>query len=407
MTGRIQVHGLGKVYKRYPSRWSRLREWLTLGSQLRHERHWALRDVSFEVASGEAVGIIGLNGAGKSTLLKLVTGTTTPTTGSVAIEGRVAALLELGMGFHPDFTGRQNVMIAGQLLGLTASRLKFLLPEIEGFAELGGYMDQPVRVYSSGMQVRLAFALATAERPDVLIVDEALSVGDAYFQHKCLARIRTYREAGTTLLLVSHDKQAIKSMCSRAILLHRGRIESEGCPESVLDFYNALLADFEKQNVKQISLEDGRTLTISGTGEASIRRVELRDDQGRQTSVVAVGSAVSLVIEVIVNQPIERLVLGYGIRDKYGQVVYGTNTALTGQTLSSLRPGQEVRFEVAFATNLGPGSYSVQLALVSAETHLDRNYEWRDMALVFSVVNLAHVGFEGCAWLPPTIRISL
>ena len=178
--GAIVVTSLGKAYKQYPTRWSRLAEWVIPGRP-RHKLKWVLRDVSFSVQPGEAVGLIGINGAGKSTLLKLITGTTQPTTGTVFMEGRVAALLELGMGFHPDFTGRQNVYMAGQLLGMTVEEIAALMPEIEAFAEIGDYMDQPVRVYSSGMQMRVAFSVATARRPDILIVDEALSVGDAYF----------------------------------------------------------------------------------------------------------------------------------------------------------------------------------------------------------------------------------
>src|SRR5205085_1659835 len=211
------------------TRWSRLAEWMIPGRP-RHKLKWVLRDVSFSVKPGEAVGLIGINGAGKSTLLKLITGTTQPTTGGVHMEGRVAALLELGMGFHPDFTGRQNVFMAGQLLGMTVDEIARLMPEIEAFAEIGDYMDQPVRVYSSGMQMRVAFSVATARRPDILIVDEALSVGDAYFQHKSFARIRSFREMGTTLLFVSHDKSAIQALCDEAILLHGGRIAIQGDP---------------------------------------------------------------------------------------------------------------------------------------------------------------------------------
>lgn len=184
-------------------------EWLDPRGKPRHELHWVQQGLNFEVRAGEAVGIIGMNGAGKSTLLKMIVGTTQPTTGSVEMTGRVAALLELGMGFHPDFTGRQNAIMAGQLLGMSVEEILTLMPDIEAFAEIGEYIDEPVRVYSSGMQVRLAFAVATARRPDVLIVDEALSVGDAYFQHKSFDRIREFRKRGTTLLIVSHDKQAI------------------------------------------------------------------------------------------------------------------------------------------------------------------------------------------------------
>ena len=240
--GTITVTNLGKAYKQYPNRWSRLAEWVLPGSKPRHTLKWVMQDVSFTVNPGEAVGISGINGAGKSTLLKMITGTTQPTTGSVHITGRVAALLELGMGFHPDFTGRQNAFMAGQLLGYSVEDIARLMPEIEAFAEIGDYIDQPVRVYSSGMQMRLAFSVATAHRPDVLIVDEALSVGDAYFQHKSFNKIREFREKGTTLLIVSHDRSAIQSLCDRAILLEHGSVAKDGSPEDVMDFYNAIIA---------------------------------------------------------------------------------------------------------------------------------------------------------------------
>src|SRR5690606_6960679 len=239
----------------------------------RHSLKWVLRDLSFTVEPGEAIGLIGVNGAGKSTLLKIITGTTQPTTGSVQISGRVAALLELGMGFHPDFTGRQNAVMAGQLLGYTVEEISDLMPEIEAFADIGDYIDQPVRVYSSGMQMRVAFSVATARRPDVLIVDEALSVGDTYFQHKSFERIRQFRRKCTTLFIVSHDKQAIQSICDRAILLIRGRLAFEGEPEVVMDYYNALLAEHQNQTIEQTITPSGKTQTISGTGDVRVHRI--------------------------------------------------------------------------------------------------------------------------------------
>lgn len=257
--GHILVNNVGKAYKKYSSRFGRLIEWVSPFNTTKHSKIWVLKDISFKVNPGEAVGIIGINGAGKSTLLKLITGTIQPTIGSVSLTGRVAALLELGMGFHPDFTGRQNVYMSGQLLGLTTADIERLMPDIEDFAEIGEYIDQPVRVYSSGMQMRLAFSVATAVRPDILIVDEALSVGDAYFQHKSFDRIRKYRLEGTTLLLVSHDKAAIQSICDRAILLNAGKIEMEGQPEAIMDCYNALLAEKASVNtLRQEKSQDGK-----------------------------------------------------------------------------------------------------------------------------------------------------
>ncbi|MBU1137462.1 MAG: ABC transporter ATP-binding protein, partial [Proteobacteria bacterium] len=228
---------MGKKYKRYPNRWTRLGEWFSLGKYQGHKATWVLRNLSFEVNDGESLGIIGVNGAGKSTLLKLLTRTSAPSEGSVEISGRVSALLELGMGFHQDFTGRVNALMTCQMMGYSSEEAHGLIEEIREFSELGDYLDQPVRVYSTGMQVRLAFSAATVTRPEILIVDEALSVGDAYFQHKCIRRIREYREQGTTLLFVSHDPGAVKSLCNRAILLDGGAIIKDGAPDSVLDYY--------------------------------------------------------------------------------------------------------------------------------------------------------------------------
>lgn len=404
--GTVSVTNLGKAYKQYPTRWSRLAEWVTPGHKPRHTLKWVMQGVSFTVNPGEAVGIIGINGAGKSTLLKMITGTTQPTTGSVSISGRVAALLELGMGFHPDFTGRQNVFMAGQLLGCSVEEITRLMPEIEAFAEIGDYIDQPVRVYSSGMQMRLAFSVATAHRPDVLIVDEALSVGDAYFQHKSFNRIREFGKQGTTLLIVSHDKSAIQSICDRAILLNAGKLAMEGAPEAVMDYYNALLANHQNQTVKQETTTDGKIQTISGTGEAEVSSIQLTDKLGNPIEVVDVGQEVRLQIMVQAKKPIERLVLGYGIKDRLGQVIYGTNTDLKNQPLFNVAIGSHHLYDIQFPANLGPGTYSIQTALCSTDTHLANNYEWRDLALVFNVVNIGKPHFAGCAWIDPLIEIS-
>jgi lipopolysaccharide transport system ATP-binding protein len=402
--GTITVANLGKAYKQYPTRWSRLIEWVDPRGKPHHTPHWVLRDVSFSVRSGEALGIIGINGAGKSTLLKMIVGTTQPTVGSVTMTGRVAALLELGMGFHPDFTGRQNAMMAGQLLGFSVEELLALMPEIETFAEIGEYIDQPVRVYSSGMQMRLAFSVATARRPDVLIVDEALSVGDAYFQHKSFDRIREFRKQGTTLLIVAHDKAAIQAICDRAILLNAGRLEMEGPPEAVMDYYNAMLADRGNYEVKRETSDDGAVQTISGTGEAVVDEVVLVDESGQPVEVIGVGQPVALRIKVKCVRAIPELVVGYMIKDRLGQTVFGTNTYHLKQVLVDLAQGQSVELHFEFTANLGVGSYSVAVALHTGDAHLANNYEWRDRVLMFNVVNMKVEDFVGVAWLRTTVR---
>jgi lipopolysaccharide transport system ATP-binding protein len=404
--GTIQVSDIGKAYKQYKNRWLRLCEWLFPFIGAKHSKKWILQNIDFTVNAGEAVGIVGMNGAGKSTLLKIITGTTTPTTGSVTMHGKVAALLELGMGFHPDFSGRQNAYMAGQLLGYSHDEIHNAMQSIEEFAEIGEYIDSPVRVYSSGMQVRLAFSVATAYRPDILIVDEALSVGDTYFQHKSFERIKQFQKQGTTLLFVSHDKGAIQAICDRAVLLNNGSIAMQGQPEAVMDYYNAMLADKQNQSVTQTTTEDGRTQTISGTGEARVEEIKLLDENGNSIEVVDVGQMITLSVKVKTYQFIERLVLGYGIKDRLGQTIYGTNTDLTKQVMYNVAQGDIITYNLSFKANLGMGSYSVQTALVSTDTHLVNNYEWRDLALVFNVINLNKSHFAGCAWLEPDINIE-
>lgn len=404
--GTITVSNLGKAFRQYPTRWSRLREWITPGHKDFHQLKWVLQDISFSVRPGEAVGIVGVNGAGKSTLLKLITGTSQPTSGSVHMTGRVAALLELGMGFHPDFTGRQNALMAGQLLGLNGDEFAKLMPEIEAFAEIGEYIDQPVRVYSSGMQVRLAFSVATVIRPDILIVDEALSVGDAYFQHKSFERIRDLRNQGTTLLIVSHDKGAIQSICDRAILLSKGRKLLEGKPESVLDYYNAAIVDDANNQITQTVTDKGVTQTVSGTGKARIVNVRLLDSSGNAVEVVDVGSELALEIQVEIDSKIDTLVAGFLIKDRLGQEIFGTNSYHHQQVLTDLNDNSHLTYRYHFRADLGPGSYSIAVALHKTESHLSENYEWRDMATLFKVVNLSQKFFIGAAWIEPHLEIS-
>ena len=404
--GSITVTQLSKAYKQYPSRWSRLAEWLIPFGKERHKTKWVLKDLSFNVYAGEAVGIVGVNGAGKSTLLKMITGTTQATMGSVSVSGRIAALLELGMGFHPDFTGRQNAIMAGQLLGYSIEELNRLMPEIESFAEIGDYIDQPVRVYSSGMQMRLAFSVATASRPDILIVDEALSVGDTYFQHKSFDRIREFNKLGTTLLIVSHDKGAVQGICDRAILLNDGRLAMEGEPEAVMDYYNAMLAEKGNQKIRQELSLDGKIITTSGTGEATIVDAVMINDQNKAIDIVDVGQSVRIKIKVQINQDIPELVLGYMIKDRLGQPIFGTNTHHLRQVSKQLVAGEAIEFILGFSANLGEGSYSIAIALHTADSHVNNNYEWRDRAILFNVINIDKEKFVGVAWLPATLEVQ-
>lgn len=403
----LSVHNIGKAYRTYRNEFYRVLSWFGINADAKNET-WTLRNINFFIRPGEAVGIIGQNGAGKSTLLKIITGTLKPTTGKILVNGKISAILELGMGFHPDLTGRQNVYHSAGLMGYTHENVDQVINDIEEFAEIGEYFDQPVRLYSSGMQVRVAFAVATAFRPEILIVDEALSVGDAYFQHKSFEKIREFREQGTSLLFVSHDKAAILSLCDRAILLDKGIVIKDGEPEEVTDYYNALIAQKSDStsNIKQEKLSNGSIATISGTGEATVKEISLRDKYGDIVETVGVGDDVTLKIIVEVREDLPTLVLGYGIKDRLGQVIFGTNTYLMKQVLHNVRKDELYEFNINFPANFGLGSYSIQTALVDKDTHLTANYEWRDMALMFSVVNINKNHFAGLMWNEPKIEIN-
>ena len=421
MSGEMRVESVGKAYRVWGSEWMRALSWFGVPTRPKEE-HWVLRDVSFSIAPGEAVGVIGQNGAGKSTLLKLITGTAQPTEGRVTRTGRVAAILELGMGFNPDLTGRQNAFHSAGLMGYTQEQIESAMPEIEAFAEVGDYFDQPVRTYSSGMQVRVAFAVATAFTPDLLIVDEALSVGDSYFQHKSFDRMRRFREEGTSIMLVSHSPTDVKALCDRVILLDKGRVLKDGAPDEVIDYYNALIAKKENEQlaVEQRRSKSGWVTTRSGTGQAKVASLRLIDpDAGTEVAVATVGQSLRLVLEADVLSDIPSLVLGFMLRDKQGHIVWGSNTWHSQQVQSNLRGGERVVFSLDFTCRLGPGSYSVSPALVSTETHLVDNFEWVDNLIVFDVINAGVATFIGSNWLdasfsverkeqaPPSSRVQL
>jgi len=398
----ITVTNLGKAYKQYPARWSRLAEWLLPGRKPRHSTKWVLKEVSFTIEPGESVGIVGINGAGKSTLLKMITGTTQPTTGSVQINGRVAALLELGMGFHPDFTGRQNVVMAGQLLGHSAEEIVRIMPEIEAFAEIGDYIDQPVRVYSSGMQVRLAFGVATAVRPEILIVDEALSVGDVYFQVKCYQRISKFKEQGTTLLLVSHSPEAVVKHCERAILLKDHRVAMDGPSRAVTNRYlDELFGKKEKAASGAPGVTGAATKLLSGTGDEfhtrpGYHRQEHRWGHGGAAIldylIVAEGKEYPSRIQgnapsdfyfkVRFDSDFNEVVPGFLIKTMEGIFLYGTNSFIStqGRTAVSARAGEVKVFKFSLPLTLNEGYYLVSFGISSGNplqelVPLDRRYD--------------------------------
>lgn len=405
MNNVLEVKNISKSFKDYSSEFKRILSWFGLKFKPLEE-HQILKHISFSIAPGEAVGIVGQNGAGKSTLLKIITGTLKPSEGSIEIDGRISAILELGMGFHPDLTGRENTYHSAGLMGYTHEQIDAVIDEIEAFAEIGEYFDQPVRTYSSGMQMRVAFGVVTAYRPEILIVDEALSVGDAYFQHKSFDKIRQFQIEGTTLLIVSHDRGAIQGICNRAILLDKGFIIKDGEPEEVMDYYNALIAEKENSKTVQIKLDNGKVQTISGTGEAKVEEIGIYNEKNEKIEFISVGESVELRVKVKVYEKLPNLTLGYMVKDRLGQAVYGTNTHHYKETINNLEIDDYINFSFLFNVNLGVGSYSITVALHSNDTHIDANYEWKDQAIVFNVINVSKNFFTGVCWMEPKVSVS-
>jgi lipopolysaccharide transport system ATP-binding protein len=429
--GSIRVSGLGKAYKQYPKRWSRAAEWLLPFRGAQHELKWVLKDVNFDIAPGEAIGLIGVNGAGKSTLLKLITGTTSPTTGAIEVQGRIAALLELGIGFHPDFTGRQNAVISGQLQGLNVEEITALMPEVEAFAGIGSYIDEPVRVYSSGMQMRLAFSVATCIRPDILIVDEALAVGDVFFQQKCFDRIDAFARAGTTLLFVSHSSTTILNICSRCLLLRDGVLAFDGPPKAAIDLYQAdMLAGSHEMASQAVGGEtasggaadgfdgvDEWDLTANVCGSAGsivspIARclaVQFVDGNGGVTNAVLADQMVRLKVVYWVTRACDDPHVGFKIRNRYGSVIFETNTYCMRQPLGKTSENSILSVEFSFAMNLLPEEYTVTVGLSNggyAEGSFDEILSYLHEVVSFSVVpNPQAITWAGVVNLNPQVRL--
>ncbi len=426
--GSIVAQGLGKAYKQYRNRWARLADWMLPGT--RHGLKWVLEDIAFEIRPGEAVGLIGVNGAGKSTLLKLITGTTQPTTGGVALHGRVAALLELGLGFHPDFTGRQNAVMAGQLIGLDAGQVEALMPEILAFADIGDYIDQPVRVYSSGMQVRLAFAVATCVRPDILIVDEALAVGDVFFQQKCFARIDSFIKAGTTLLFVSHSAGTILNICDRCIFLRGGRVAFDGAPADALDLYQAeLLGRLDQapdairihgqdgQPVapvpvarEHVAVLGGKTGSIT-TGGADCVGVRLLDRHGQERTTLVADEMVTLQVDYLLHEDVADPHIGFKIRNRFGATLFETNSYCMRRAPGPATAGSILSASFALNLSLFPDEYTLTVGL-GAGGHGEGSFEkvlnYLHEVHGFTIApNPAAIVWSGLVNLHPQLQFSL
>lgn len=377
---------------------------------------WALRDISFEVKRGETVAIIGRNGSGKSTLLQIICGTLQPTAGSAEIEGRVAALLELGSGFNPEFTGRENVYLNAQLYGLSRAQIDARFDDITAFADIGNFIDQPVKTYSSGMLVRLAFAVIAHVDADVLVVDEALAVGDAFFTQKCMRFLREFMKTGT-ILFVSHDTGSVKNLCSHALWLEKGAVLQAGSPRDVCDQY--LEAFVEEQQGKSTTTrlrtikarptqkeeKDQRLQFINqshlrndvrvfafdsdaasfGSGDAQIVDVHFGDDQGKMLSWIVGGEDVTIHVRVHAHQDLHSPIVGFFIKDRLGQTLFGDNTYLTYQD-APLGCAAGSQFDAGFSFQmpvLPKGDYSVCVAVANGTQEEHVQLHWIHDALVF------------------------
>lgn len=429
----LSLRDISKCYKRYHRPVDRLKE-LLLPGRYSAELFWALRNINLDVYQGETLGIVGQNGSGKSTLLQIIAGTLTPTTGQVYTNGRISALLELGSGFNPEFTGRQNVFFNGRLLGLSRQEIEARFDAIAAFAEIGDFIDQPVKTYSSGMMVRLAFAVVANTEPKILIVDEALAVGDARFQARCMKRIRELREQGVTILFVSHDSSSVKMLCERAVLMNYGRIQEVGSPKDIINHYIALLSaeeinpsepfdesphtNFEnpvetplEPSVEELEIE---TLTRSsahssaevlvrpqsdcaseadqsvhrhGNQQALIRNVQITDANHKSSLKIETGTVFTLRVTVDAKVDLSDLVVGISIRNLIGLVIYGTNTLLVNDELLEVRKNQSLDVVFQIPCHFNKGVYTVTVGLHS---QAGISYDWIDELIVFEVINGRH-----------------
>jgi len=341
----------------------------------------ALHDVSFEVREGEALGIIGHNGAGKSTILKLLAGVTDPTRGRARVNGRFAALIELGAGFHPDLTGRENVYLNGSILGLKRAEIDGKLESIVDFAGIEKFMDTPVKRYSSGMQARLGFAVAAHVEPEVLLIDEVLSVGDFAFQQKCFKRMEEFRRSGIAIVFVSHNLNAIASLCSRAILLRTGEVVANGTPIEVIDAYTkveyTVVSDEEAAEITH--MEHGRI-----TRQMEIVSAALYDSNGRPARSFRPGDSATVEMRLRANRDVSEPIIGIGLRNQEAITAYGTNSALQGVTIGSVQTDETIVVSFALTLHLCEGTYTLNGSAAPLDGRV--MMDWRENLLVFEIV---------------------
>lgn len=406
----IEVNNLTKIYRLYNSPKDRLREMISLTGKKYHHEFYALNDVSFTVEKGQTVGIIGQNGSGKSTLLKIICGVLQPSSGNVKVKGRISSLLELGAGFNPEFTGRENVYMNGALMGFSRAEMEHRFSAIEEFADIGEFIDQPVKSYSSGMLVRLAFAAAINVDPEILIVDEALSVGDARFQLKCFLKFKEFQDNGKTIIFVSHAMDTIKRYCIEAILMDKGALIFSGIPNDAINQYtrmsfpegNGLL---ETEDTTQN--DSGKSLLrLSdkeyryGSGEGEIVSLRLLNSSGLNSKVFTSGEKMTVVFCVITKRNIiGGAIFGMTIKDTKGQDMYGTNTYFKGIEIPPLTEGSEIEISFTMELNLMQGTYFISVGFVQilngTIVPLDRRYDVAEIRILpqggdlsFGIANL-------------------
>jgi len=405
----IGVHELGKRFEIYAQPRDRLLQSIFRGRRQFFKEFWALSDVSFSVARGETVGIVGRNGSGKSTLLQLIAGTLTPTTGSAEVHGRVAALLELGSGFNPEFSGRENAYLNGAILGLSHVDIESRLDAIVAFAGLAEFIDRPVNTYSSGMLMRLAFAVAINVEPDVLIVDEALAVGDAAFQLKCLARLETLTRSGVTLLLVSHDMALVKTFCRRAVYLERGRVKAIGTPEEIAELYAFDIrreegAAIDRPVAVKPLVGEGAGLAF-GTDEGRIVDAAFATTGTTRASASA-ASDIPFHVDVEFDAAMADPALSVIVQDRLLRVISGRYFALPA---ASFTEGKcRLRVDCRIAATLGSGLYSITLRLESRRSPaLAFPIHKQVSALLFDILQPDPAAFQGCVDLGLQATISV
>lgn len=375
------VQNVSKLYRLYDKPSDRLRELIPFRNKQYYSEFWALKNVTVRVRAGEILGIVGPNGSGKSTLLQVASGILQPTRGRVVTQGRVAALLELGAGFNPEFTGRENVYLNSEIMGIPRRETARKFSRIEQFAEIGTFIDRPVKEYSSGMYVRLAFATAIHVDPEILIVDEALAVGDAIFANRCLQKLEELKDRQVTILFVSHDLGLVKRLCHRAVLMLRGEVACEGAPAEVVNRYVGMVHD---QSASAHEVSDLTGNYRHGDQSSRITTIRILDAAGRETSVVSAGERITIEIQAFFTQAVQQPVAGILIRNRLGIEVFGTNTRIEGRDLGTYLTGDQITVRFSFRCFLTRQDYT----LTVATQHYDgRSQDWLDDAVQFTVAD--------------------